>query len=241
MSLEVSRLSRNDSDWHHLVYLCRWTGTLIADEHGVYDPSSSADRMVLGIRGQVSELERDSAVHRMVEARWRRARRGEAFTIPPAGYDLDELGQLEMSSDEAVQAAVHRVFHKFEELGAGRQVYLWWREQGLPFPVRRMLPRSHPIVWVPVGYRMIHNMLRHPIYGGAFVFGRSETLRELDPQTQKLSLRRGRRGMVDWPVLIGGPSSGIHLFRNVPQKPGEPARQQRDSSPRRRSSPRSRS
>ncbi|MBK7583379.1 MAG: hypothetical protein IPI67_24715 [Myxococcales bacterium] len=86
------------------------------------------------------------------------------------------------------------MFHKFEGAGAGRQVYLWWREQGLPFPVRRMLPRSHPIVWVPVGYRMIHNMLRHPIYGGAFVFGRSETLRELDPQTQKLSLRRGRRG-----------------------------------------------
>jgi len=69
MSLEVSRLSRNDTDWHHLVHLCRWTATLIADEHGVYDPTATADRMVLGIRGQVSELERDSSVHRMVEAR----------------------------------------------------------------------------------------------------------------------------------------------------------------------------
>ena len=85
MSLEVSRLSRNDTDWHHLVHLCRWTATLIADEHGVYDPASTADRMVLGIRGQVSELERDSSVHRMVEARWAKARRGEVFTALPAG------------------------------------------------------------------------------------------------------------------------------------------------------------
>jgi hypothetical protein len=63
MSLEISRLSRNDADWHQLVYLCRWTDTLIADEHGIYDPGSSADRMVLGVRGQVSELERDNSLH----------------------------------------------------------------------------------------------------------------------------------------------------------------------------------
>ena len=106
MSLELSRLARNDADWHHLVYLCRWSETLIADEHGVYDPAASADRLVLGIRGQVNELERDNAVHRMVEARWSKARRGEAFTIPPAGYDLDERGTLVPTSDQAVQAAL---------------------------------------------------------------------------------------------------------------------------------------
>jgi hypothetical protein len=86
------RLSRNDLDWYQLVYLCRWSGTLIADRQG-YDPLSSSDRMVLGIRGQVSGLERDSLVHHMAEARWNRARR-EMFTQPPAGHDLDELGQL---------------------------------------------------------------------------------------------------------------------------------------------------
>jgi DNA invertase Pin-like site-specific DNA recombinase len=69
ISLEASRLARNSVDWHHLVYLCRWTDTLIADEHSVYDPQLSADRMVLGIRGPVSELELDTAIHRMVEAR----------------------------------------------------------------------------------------------------------------------------------------------------------------------------
>jgi excisionase family DNA binding protein len=203
MSFELSRLSRNDLDWHQLVYLCRWTGTLIADEQGLYDPSSSGDRMMLGIRGQVSELERDSLVHRMVEARWNKARRGEAFTTPPAGYELDELGQLQLTSDEQVQAAVRRVFEKFDELGAARQVYLWWRDEGLPFPVRRSVPRVHPVVWVPVSYRAVYQTLRHPIYAGAFVFGRSETRRELDPDTQKVVLRRGlRRARDQWPVLI---------------------------------------
>lgn len=212
MSFELSRLSRNDLDWHHLVYLCRWTNTLIADEQGLYDPSSSADRMVLGIRGQVSELERDSIVHRMVEARWNKARRGEAFTIPPAGYELDELGRLELSSDEAVQAAMRRVFEKFDELGAARQVFLWWRSEGLTFPVRRAVPRTHPVVWRSVSYRLIYQTLRHPIYAGAFVFGRSEARRELDPETQKVVLRRLRRAREEWPVLIQDHHPGYISF-----------------------------
>ena len=200
MSLELSRLARNDPDWHHLVYLCRWTETLIADEHGIFDPAASADRMVLGIRGQVSELERDNAVHRMVEARWSKARRGEAFTIPPAGYELDERGELVLTPDETVQAALARVFQKFDDLGTARQVYLWWREEGLPFPVRRLAPRVHPVVWGPVSYRLILQTLHHPIYTGAYVFGRSEIRRELDPENQRLVVRRVKRK--EWPVLI---------------------------------------
>jgi DNA invertase Pin-like site-specific DNA recombinase len=213
MSLELSRLSRNDADWNHLVYLCRWTGALIADEHGVYDPSSSADRMVLGIRGQVSEMERDSLVHRMVEARWSKARRGEAFTIPPSGYELDEADQWVLSSDEAVQVALRRVFEKFDELGAARQVYLWWRGEGLPFPVRRTQPRAHPIVWVPISYRLVYQTLRHPIYAGAFVFGRSHTTRVLDPETQRIVVHRGMRPEIkDWPVLIQDHHPGYISF-----------------------------
>jgi DNA invertase Pin-like site-specific DNA recombinase len=200
LSLELSRFARNDPDWHHLVYLCRWTETLIADEQGLYDPTVSADRMVLGIRGQVSELERDNAVHRMVEARWTKARRGEAFTIPPAGYELDDRGTLVPTSDQAVQAALARVFQKFDALGTARQVYLWWRDEGLPFPVRRVVPRVHPVVWVPVSYRLLLQTLHHPIYAGAYVFGRSEIRRDLDPATQRLVVRRVPRK--DWPVLI---------------------------------------
>ena len=197
ISLEVERLARNNVDWHHLVYLCRWTDTLIADGHIVYDPQLSADRMVLGIRGQMSELELDTSIHRMVEARWNKARRGELFTVPPAGYDVDDVAHLVITCDEAVAHAIRTVFVKFAELGSARRVFLWWREQGLKFPVRRPGLRSHPVVWVDPLYRMIRSTLHHPVYAGAYVFGRSQTRRELDGEGR---LRRVQ--CKDWPVLI---------------------------------------
>jgi excisionase family DNA binding protein len=139
----------------------------------------------------------------MVEARWNRARRGEAFTTPPAGYDRDEEDRWVRSNDEAVQHAVRRVFDKYDELGTARQVFVWWREEGGPFPVRRVEERTHPVVWVPVQYRHIYQMLRHPIYAGVYVFGRSETKRALDAETQRVVIQRTRqRKMKDWPVLI---------------------------------------
>jgi DNA invertase Pin-like site-specific DNA recombinase len=155
VSLEVSRLARNSPDWYHLVYLSRWTDTLIADGQTIYDPKQSADRMVLGIRGQVSEMELDYAVQRMVDARWSKARRGELMTIPPAGYDVDDLNQLVKTSDESVAQAVETVFSKFDELGSARQVYVWWRDQRLKFPVRRVELRTHLIVWLDPHYSML--------------------------------------------------------------------------------------
>jgi excisionase family DNA binding protein len=213
MSLEVSRLSRNDTDWHHLVHLCRWTATLIADEHGVYDPTSTADRMVLGIRGQVSELERDSSVHRMVEARWAKARRGEVFTAVPAGYDVDTSGQVTRTSDETVADAITRVFEKFDELGTARQVFVWWQEQGLPFPARQTGPGLRGLAWVSVSYRAILQVLHHPFYAGAYVFGRTETRRELDPEdARRVLIRRGWRSRERWPVLIRDHHPGYISF-----------------------------
>lgn len=201
IALEVARLARNSPDWHHLIYLCRWTETLIADERTIYDPTDPTDRMVLGLRGQMSELELDNAIHRMVEARWNKARRGELMTIPPAGYDVDDFHQLAMSSDEAVVHACRTVFDQFDKLGTARQVFLWWQTQGLQFPVRRTALRSHPVVWVDPSYRIILSTLHNPIYAGAYVFGRTQTLRELDPENpQRLIVRRGRREA--WPVLI---------------------------------------
>lgn len=202
-SLEVSRLARNSPDWSHLVYVCRWTQTLIVDEHGVYDPSLSADRMVLGIRGQVSELELDTSIHRMIEARWNKARRGEMKTTPPAGYEIDDNDQLRITSDEAVAHAIRTVFTKFDELGSGRQVLLWWRDQSLKFPVRRTSGRSHPVVWLGTTYRMIHAVLRNPVFAGVYAFGRCQTVRQLDPaDPRKLTVRRVPRKGQDWPVLI---------------------------------------
>jgi len=204
MSLEASRLARNSPDWHNLIFMCRYTNTLIADETGVYDPSASTDRMVLGIRGQMSEIEIEQSVHRMVEARWAKANRGEYLIYPPAGYELDDLQQIVMASDEAVVNAFRELFSKFDELQVVKRVVDWWRGEGLKFPVRRYI-KSHPIVWREPKYQMFQYILHNPIYAGAYVFGRSKRVRELDPDDpRKVRTRTLKVNREDWPVLIKG-------------------------------------
>lgn len=201
IALEVTRLARNSPDWHHLIYLCRFTATLIADEHTVYDPALSTDRMVLGIRGQMGELELESSIARMVSARWHKAERGALLTIPPPGYDIDETGELVLTSDEAVAHAISTVFAKFAELGSARQVFLWWRSQGLKYPVRRVELRTHPVVWLTPSYGMVLRTLHNPIYSGAYVFGKSETVRRLGGEdAQTIQVHRVKRS--EWPVVI---------------------------------------
>ncbi len=203
MSLEVSRFARNSPDWHNLIYMSRYSATLIADEHGIYDPTDATDRMVLGLRGQMSELELDTSIHRMIEGRWNKAKRGEFLVHPPAGYDVDDLDQLVITSDEAVQRAIGNVFVKFDELGSAKRVCTWWKEQGLKFPVRRVELRSRPIVWLEPVYRMFLYVLHHPIYAGAYVFGRNKTVRELDStDPHKLKVRQVQVPRAEWPVLI---------------------------------------
>lgn len=201
MSLEASRLARNSPDWANLMYMCRYTGTLLADEHGIYDATSGIDRMVLGVRGQMSEMELDTSIHRMVEARWSKARRGEYLVHPPAGYDIDDLERVVLASDESVVSAIRLVFTKFDELQSARRVFSWWRQEGLKFPVRRMGLRSHPIAWLPPAYRHFLSTLHNPVYAGAYAFGRHKTVRELDPaDPRKVRVRRVL--CKEWPVLI---------------------------------------
>jgi hypothetical protein len=157
--------------------------------------------MVLGIRGQMGELELESSIARMVSARWHKAERGELITIPPPGYEVDEIGQLVMTSDAAVAHAIGTVFEKFAELGSARQVFLWWQRQGLKYPVRRIELRSHPVVWLAPSYAMVLRTLHNPIYAGAYVFGKSETVRRLGgDDAQTIQVRRIQRS--EWPVSI---------------------------------------
>jgi hypothetical protein len=139
----------------------------------------------------------------MVEARWNKARRGEVFTAVPAGYDVDAAGEVSITSDETVADAIRRVFGKLDELGTARQVFVWWQQEGLPFPVRQTGP-ARRIAWVSVSYSAILRTLHHPFYGGAYVFGRTETRRELDPEDPRRVLvrRQLRRDREQWPVLI---------------------------------------
>lgn len=214
VSIEGARLARNGPDWSQLLFLCRWTDTLIADEHGVYDLSNDSDRMVLGIRGEVSQIELDTSIRRMIEARWALARRGVVMTTPPAGYDVDDIHQLVVTRDEAVAEAIRTVFRKFDELGTARQVWVWWQEQGLSFPVRRVEARSHPIEWRRPRYASILEVLRNPVFAGAYVLGRSETVRNIehdDSVGSRLKLKVRRRPREDWPVLIHD-----HHFAYIP-------------------------
>jgi hypothetical protein len=188
---------------HNLIYMSRYTDTLIADEHGIYDPTSATDRMILGFRGQMSEMEMETSIHRMVAGRLNKAQRGEFLVVPPAGYEVDDLYQTVMTSDEAVAQAIRTVFEKFDELGTVKRVCAWWRDQGLKFPVRRVELRSRPVVWMDPVYRMFLYVLHHPIYAGAYVFGRSKTVRELDPDDpSRLRTQRRKVDQDQWPVLI---------------------------------------
>jgi excisionase family DNA binding protein len=203
IGLEISRLARNSPDWANLMYLCRWTATLVADETGVWDPARPTDRMVLGLRGQLAELELDTSIHRMVEARLNKARRGELITLAPAGYDVDEEGMLVLTSDERVATAIRTVFQKFDELGSARQVYVFLREQSLLLPSRCKELRSHPVVWVKPSSKRVAGILHHPIYAGAYVFGRTETVRQVDAGTPpRVVVRRVKRDQA--PVLLVG-------------------------------------
>jgi excisionase family DNA binding protein len=211
IALEASRLARNSPDWANLMYLCRWTNTLIADETGVYDPARSTDRMILGLRGQMSELELDTLIHRMVEARWSKASRGEVVTLLPAGYELDDEGKLVITSDEKVSNAIRTVFAKFDELGSARQVFLFWQEQGLSLPVRRKELKGHPVVWAPPTPARIGRILRHPIFAGAFVFGATQTIRRVEEQMPpRVVKRRVRRH--EWPVLLKNHHEGYITY-----------------------------
>jgi DNA invertase Pin-like site-specific DNA recombinase len=202
LSLELSRLARNSPDWHQLLYLCRWTNTLLGDEHGIYNPADTNDRLLLGMRGQFNEIELETSIHRMVEARWCKAERGEYLTIPVAGYDIDDLGQMVMTSDTSVANAIHTVFEKFDELGSGRQVFVWWRDNQMKFPVRRMYPRGHPVVWAAPRYKMILDVLNHPVYAGVYVFGRSKTVCEIDPQDPRQIAVKKRRAREEHPRVL---------------------------------------
>ena len=201
ISTEVSRLARNSPDWSNLMYLSRYTATLISDGEKIYDPALSDDRMVLGIRGQVSELEMDISIQRMVAARWHQAKLGEAVSIPPAGYEIDELGALVTTNDEAVSEAIRMVFEKFDELGCAMHVYLYWKESGRKFPVRRRQLRSHPVVWMKPTYHALLAVLHNPIYAGAYAYGRTQTVRQVDYEgVARVRVRRVQRRK--WPVLI---------------------------------------
>src|SRR5215472_4815591 len=151
LGLEVSRLARNNADWYRLLELCGITDTLIGDGDGVYHPALFNDRLLLGLKGAMSEAESHVLRARLEGGIRNKAARGELRRGLPVGFVWGEGdGEVRFHPDEAVVGAIHTVFAKFKELGSVRKAWLWFRSEGLLFPMRRHM--KDPIRWVAPTY-----------------------------------------------------------------------------------------
>jgi DNA invertase Pin-like site-specific DNA recombinase len=179
LGIEVSRLARNNADWYQLLDLCALTDTLIADGDGVYHPADYNDRLVLGLKGTMSEAELHLIRSRLTAGLRHKAAKGELRHGLPVGLDYDHDGRVVISPDEAVVEAIATVFRRFAELGSARQVLLSMLGDGLKLP--RRPARSGRIAWAPPTYPAVHDLLTNPVYAGAFVFGRTRTEKRIGP------------------------------------------------------------
>jgi DNA invertase Pin-like site-specific DNA recombinase/predicted DNA-binding transcriptional regulator AlpA len=200
LGIEVSRLARNNADWYQLLDLCAITDTLIADADGVYHPADFNDRLVLGLKGTMSEAELHLIKSRLTAGLKHKAAKGELRQGLPVGLDYDEDNRVVITPDEAVREAIATVFRRFEELGSARQVLMRLREDGVLLPRRRN--GSKRITWALPTYPAVHDLLTNPAYGGAFVFGRTRTEKRVDPVTGAVHSRDRLVSREQWEVLI---------------------------------------
>jgi DNA invertase Pin-like site-specific DNA recombinase len=173
--LEVSRLARNSAEWYRLLELAALAGALIADEDGIYDPRQFNDRLVLGLRGTISEVELHCIQARLQGARMSKVRRGELALPLPVGFVRNREGQIELDPDQEVQGAIRTIFAEFERLGTVTKVLRFFRDHGLRMP-RRLYsgPNRGDLVWAKPSYQMLHLVLINPVYAGAYVYGRRQ-------------------------------------------------------------------
>ena len=199
--IEASRLARNGRDWHHLIDLCALVNTLVIDHDGVYDPRLINDRLLLGLKGTMSEYELSLLRQRGLAARDAKARRGELrFALPP-GFCWDELGRIEIDPDERVSDAIRLLFRKFHELGSARQVFLWAIQAAVKLPVLRQSPAGSRIEWREPAYHTVVQVLKHPMYAGAYVFGRTTQRTQVIDGRARKSMGH-HKPMEAWNVLI---------------------------------------
>jgi excisionase family DNA binding protein len=201
LSLEASRLARNGRDWHTLLEFCGLAGALIIDEDGVYDAASPNDRLLLGMKGTMSEMELSVFRQRSIEAIKQKARRGELFSTVAIGYVKAGGDRIEKDADRRVQEAVALVFRKFAELQTIRQVLVWCREEKILLPNLGVGSSAERIVWRLPVYPTLHHMLTNPVYAGAYAFGR-RTARVTIEDGRKRVVRSMQRDWRDWVTLI---------------------------------------
>ena len=207
LALEVSRMARNNADWYRLLDLCGMTDTLIADEDGLYHPGLFNDRLVLGLKGTMSEAELHVLRARLQGGIRNKAARGELYRGLPVGFVRgDQDGEVRLHPDEAVRGAIRTIFERFAETGSARQVWLWLRSQELSFPLQSN--RLPEIRWVTPTYHAVHSVLTSPIYAGAYVYGKTRREHYVDDAGQ---IRKRTRHLprADWSVLLPNHHDGF--------------------------------
>ena len=205
LALEVSRLARNNSDWYRLLDLAGMTNTLLADGDGVYHPGLFNDRMLLGLKGTMSEAELHVLRARLDGGIRNKAQRGELRRALPVGLVWGEDdGQILLHPDEAVTGVIAAVFAQFAVCGSARGTWLWLREQQLKWPLQPAagaVLSAPQVVWVEPTYHAVHTTLTHPAYAGAYVYGRTRAERYVTTEGD-LKSRRRRIGRDEWEVFL---------------------------------------
>jgi DNA invertase Pin-like site-specific DNA recombinase len=207
MGLEVSRLARNSADWHRLLEICALTDTLILDEDGIYDPAHFNDRLLLGLKGTMSEAELHVLQARLRGGLLNKARRGELRVPLPVGMVYDH-GAPVLDPDQQVQDSLRLLFATFRRTGSACATVKYFREQGLKFPYRDSRGyNTDNLAWINLTHFKVLKVLHNPRYAGAYVYGRSKRLKrviggakqEQIPQEKWLILYKGAHsGYISW-------------------------------------------
>jgi excisionase family DNA binding protein len=201
LSIEASRLARNGRDWHTLLEFCGVVDTLIIDEDGVYDPRSPNDRLLLGMKGTMSEMELALFRQRSREAIQQKARRGEFLMTIAIGYVKTDNNRIEKDPDRRVRDGIDLVFKKFSEFQTVRQVLVWFHQGKVLLPAFVQCAGRQPIEWKVPGYHTLYHILTNPVYAGAYVFGRRSTRVAIKDGRKKV-LRNFSRDPKNWSIFI---------------------------------------
>lgn len=201
LCLDASRLARNGRDWHHLLELCGLVEARVIDLDGVYDPCRPNDRLLLGMKGSISEFELGVIRSRMYEAARSKAKRGELRISTPVGYIWDRHVGLGLDPDRRLQEVIRLVFSKFRELGSARQVLLWMTSENIHFPYPSDGRTLTSFEWRPIRYRNVIAILKNPFYAGVYAYGKSEKRTTIVDGRARKSYGH-RKPMDMWEVFI---------------------------------------
>ena len=202
LGLEMSRLARCSKDWYQLLEICALFGTLIGDLDGIYDPSQYNDRLLLGLKGTMSEAELHVLKQRLVQGKHNKAHRGELGFNVPIGYIRGASGAVQLDPDEQAQAVVRLIFRKFEELGTLNAVLRYLVAHHIQIGVRVLSGMNKgDLEWRRPNRETLQNLLKNPSYAGSYAYGR----RQIDPRKQHAaqpSSGRVVKSPEEWIVLI---------------------------------------